>query len=276
MSQNPAYKQLLTLINARAQQWLRHQIELMPLKPAPGDPAIGDLAEIAVIANICSALRGSEAPLQSFLRSRLTPEFVATFVDHLHGDADEARGLALFRFLPGDVVPIGLPKGSLADRLALSDPPGADLLAEAEGLLQRPVSADRLSDEMVDSYARVLTLSYRFGAERPRFSRARSYGDAFANCLRFAEWAQRQGRTVPLAQMCFCLCLIDPDYDVATMLAELIASQRPDGSFPVRLGFGTANQDAAALRPTLSALAALHIAVHRRWNAPRPTLPMAA
>lgn len=276
MSQNAAYKQLLTLICARSQQWLRHQIDALPSNCGSGDPAISQLAEIATAANICGGFRGSEAPLQSFMRSRLTPEFMATLIEGLEDNQRDRRGMALLRFMPPDRGVALSVTGPLADRLALSDPPGAGLLAEAETFLQRPVLHEALTDDTVDHYARVMMLCYRFGAERPRFSRSRTYGEAFSNCLRMAEWAAGHGRTEPLAQMCFCLGLIDPDHEVSPWLGDLIASQRPDGSFPIRLGFGTANQDGTALRPTLAVLTALHMAIHGRWNAPRPTLPMAA
>ncbi|MCZ0964073.1 hypothetical protein [Paracoccus benzoatiresistens] len=280
MGHDPAYKQLLTLINARGQQWLRNRIELFPMLPAPDHPHLTGLAEIAVAAHICSGLRGTPAPLQTFIRSRFTPDFVGCFLDAFqHGShPGDGRGTPLFRLLPHDErAQIRLPQmASLAERLALSDGSDPRLLAEAEAFLRAPVPAERLTERDVDTYACVLMLCYRFGAERPRFADARTYGDAFANCLRFAEWAERKGRLMPLAQMCYCLCLIDPDHDVAPMLGDIIASQRPDGSFPDRIGFGTADQGEAALRPTLATLVALHMAVHRRWQHPRPSVPLAA
>lgn len=274
-----AYRQLLTLIAARSQQWLRNRIDLMPQSSVPEDQ-IDDLAEMVVAAHICSGLRGTPAPLQAFVQSRFTPEFTDLFVARFQSDMTNAThpGGALLRCLPIDQREgIALPDTrSLADRLAASDTPNPALWAEVEAELRRPIPEERLNDRAVESYAGVLMLAYRFGAERPRFASLQTYGDAFANCLRFADWAQRKGRLVPLAQMIFCLCLIDPDHDVTPMLAEAISSQRPDGSFPARIGFGTADQDGAALRPTLAVLVALHMAIHRRWRAPRPTMPMAA
>lgn len=274
-----AYKQLLTLITARSQQWLRNRIDLMP-RHAVRDGQIDDLAEIAVAAHICTGLRGTEAPLQVFIRSRLAPEFIDLFIARFQSGVakGEYRGSALLRCLPSDHrsrirVSDALP---LADRLASTDMPDAPLWAESEEMLRRPIPTELLDDQTVETYARVLALCYRFGAERPRFASPRAYGDAFANCLRIAGWAQRHGRLMPLVQMIFCLCLIDPDHDVTPMLSDVIASQRPDGSFPARIGFGTADQDGGALRPTLAALVALHMAIHRRWRAPRPDMPMAA
>ena len=280
MSHDPAYKQLLTLINARSQQWLRTQIELLPLLPAPDHPHAKALAEIAIAAHICSGLRGTPAPLQAFIRSRFTPEFVGRFLcGFRHGSmGDDGRGAALFRLLPHDeLAQIRLPKTApLVERLALSGLSDPRLLAEVEAVLRAPIPDERLTEGHIDAHARLLTLCYRFGAERPRFADARTYGDAFANCLRFADWAKRKGRLMPLAQMCYCLCLIDPDHDVAPLLGDIIASQRPDGSFPERIGFGTTDQGEAALWPTLATLVALHMAVHRRWHNPRPSVPMAA
>lgn len=279
MPHDLAYKQLLTLINARSQQWLRQRIELWPLLTAPDDPHLADLAEITVAAHICSGLRGTPAPLQTFVRSRFTPEFTRDFIDSLpaRSRTGNRSGLGLLRLLPqADTARITLSDMPLAERLALSGPSDAGLLAEAEAVLRSPIPEERLTEQDIDAHAHLLSLCYRFGAERPRFANARTYGDAFANCLRFADWAVRKGKLTSLAQMCYCLCLIDPDHDVAPLLADLIASQRPDGSFPARIGFGTADQDGAALRPTLAALVALHMAVHRRWHNPRPSLPLAA
>lgn len=279
MSQNPAYKQLLTLIVARSQQWLRTRLDRMPAAPRTGDPAVAELAEIAVAANICSGLRGTEVPLETFLRSRFTPAFIAELVLDFqdHPSTGGYPGAALFRFLPPPEVMLIDSRGrALPDRLALSDPASRELLDEAELFLCRSVPDECLTEDIVDGYARVLALCYRFGAERPRFASARTYGEAFATCLRLADWAQRKGRLRPLAQMCLCLCLIDPDHDASPMLADIIASQRPDGSFPARLGFGTADQDSTALRPTLATLVTLHLAVYGRGRSPGPTLPIAA
>lgn len=279
MPQNPAYNQLLTLINARSQQWLRHRIELWPLLTSPDDSHLADLAGVAVAAHICTGLRGSPAPLQTFIKSRFTPEFTRTFIHSLALQSSEGPrpGSALLGILPqADIAAADLAGLSPIERLALSGLTDGALMTWAEAILRRPVPEERLTEQVINSFAHVLTLSYRFGAERPRFASARTYGDAFANCLRFAAWAERKGNLISLAQMCYCLCLIDPDHDVAPLLADLISSQRPDGSFPARIGFGTADQGQAALRPTLAALVALHMAVHRRWHNPRPSLPLAA
>ncbi|WP_295049065.1 hypothetical protein [uncultured Paracoccus sp.] len=279
MPKDFAYRQLLTLIAARTQQWLRNRIDLMPQDATPED-RIGDLAEMISCSHICTGLRGTEAPLQTFLRGRFTSEFTDLFLSRFQSDTTDHihHGGALLRCLPVDLrdgVALAATR-SLADRLAASDAPDDALWAEVEAMLRRPIPQSRMDDRAVESFTAVLMLAYRFGAERPRFASPQTYGDAFATCLRMADWAQRGRRLVPLVQTIFCLCLIDPDHDVTPMLAEVIASQRPDGSFPARLGFGTADQDDTALRPTLATLVALHMAIHRRWRAPRPVLPMAA
>lgn len=279
MSHHSAYRQLLTLICARSQQWLRNRIQLFPVSPEPGHDHLDGLAEIAVAAHVCTGLRGSVAPLETFLRGHVTPDFTAAFLSSFRqGSPRDWRGGAVLRILPPrDLAGIAPQQDwPLPDRLALCSQPQAALLAEAQAFLRTPVPDERLTEQVIDSHARVLALCYRFGAERPRFADARTYGDAFANCLRFADWAERKGRLMPLAQMCYCLCLIDPDHDGMAMLADVLSSQRPDGSFPHRIGFGTADQGCEALGPTLAALVALHMAVHRRWRQPQPGLPMAA
>lgn len=279
MSHTSAYMQLLTLVGARSQQWLRNRIALLPTLSGSDHRHLDGVAEIAVTASICSAYRGTAIPLETFIRDHFTSEFVAAFVASYGDDPrHDRRGNALFRFLPpqsqADII-LGQPV-TLLDRLSLAHHPDADLLAEVQAFLRTPVSPDLITEQVIDTYARILSLSYRFGEERPRFADVRTYGDAFATCLRFADWAERKGRLMPLAQMCYCLCLIDPDHDVAPLLADVLSSQRPDGSFPHRIGFGTADQGNEALGPTLAVLIALHMAVHRRWRCPQPPLPLAA
>ena len=98
-----AYNQLLTLIAARSQQWLRNQIDLMPQDAISGTQ-IDDVAEIAVAAHICTGLRGTEAPLQAFIRSRSTPEFTDLFMARFQsGKAIRAYlGTAVLRCLSPD------------------------------------------------------------------------------------------------------------------------------------------------------------------------------
>lgn len=276
MLQDSAYVQLLNLIAARGQQWLRNRIELMPNDPA----SVGKLAEMGAAAHICTGLRGAETPLRTFLRSRITDDEFDILLGRFQKDKLDIVNSGGTAFpvssgsfcLPTPASDISLP----AVTSAMTGKPNGLPIDELEAFLRRPIPDDRLDERMIDTYAWVLTVTYRFGAERPRFASPRSYGDAFANCLRLADWAQRKGKLLPLVQMIFCLCLIDPDHDVREMLADVISSQRPDGSFPARIGFGTADQGDEALWPTLAAVVALHMAIHRRWRTPRPNLRMAA
>lgn len=276
MLQDSAYVQLLNLIAARSQQWLRNRIELMPNDPASDER----LAEMAIAAHICTGLKGADAPLRAFLRHRM-PDDVSESIfgrfqkDKLKlmsaGDAGHAASSAgyCFPFLASD---ISFP----AAAFAMTDRSEAFPFDDAEAFLRRPIPDDQLDEGVIETYAWALAITYRFGAERPRFASARTYGAAFGNCLRLADWAQCKGKLLPLVQMIFCLCLIDPDHDVREMLADVISSQRPDGSFPARIGFGTADQGDEAFRPTLATVVALHMAIHRRWRRPRPGLRIAA
>lgn len=260
MAYGSAYTQLLTLIAARSQNWLRLQIEVLEPQNEAGGLFAATLAEMFRTARVCGGFRGTEAPLESFLRRRFGP-CPAELAAQGRGrpDAVPAPGLA-----------------GLADRLARMDALNPVLLAEAEAALRQPIPAERLTDGDVIAYGRILALCYGFGARRPRFVRARTYGDAFETCLRMAGWAERKGRLMPLAWMVFGLHLIDPDHDATAMLADMIASQRPDGSFPPRLGFGTTDGTEASLEPTMAVLLALHAAIHRRWNSPPPRLAAVA
>ena len=159
----------------------------------------------------------------------------------------------------------------LAQRLALQSLPSPDLLARAEEWLRAPMHPRCVTATRADLFGRVLMQLYGFGARRPKFSTPRAYGEIFANCLLIADWAQSGKHLAALAQIVYCIRLIDPDHDIRPWLADVIASQRPDGSFPARTGFGTADQDfEAAGQATIMAVAALHIALYRRWRNPPP------
>ncbi|MBK4217368.1 hypothetical protein JJJ17_15675 [Paracoccus caeni] len=274
MPHDASYRQLLQLLASRAQVWLRMQVQMLP-DPLPDDhPELLRLAAAVPIARACSVLRGCRIPLEGFLEERLTadlieralrapePRQVGTLLlagRHLDLDlARDPRFLATLRTLP-DLDP--------GDRLVLGG--DSSVIGEIEQILRTPIPAERLDDHMVDRFAHLLMLIYDFGAIRPRLSSASAYGDIFANCLRFADWAQAKRRLSPLAQMIFCLSLIDPDHDVAPLLGETISCQRPDGSFPKWIGYGNVDQDLQmGLTPTLAAIAALFIVAHRNWDDP--------
>lgn len=281
MPQDPACTQLLTLIGARSQQWLRNQIGRLAQADDGTTAALAEyLPEIACAARVCSELRGSKVPLETFIGGHLTSDMIARFLTAFQ-DASESSGSccrAFMRFLPRDLRDRVVLTGRLplTARLAMTDEPDRHLLQEVEAVLRRPVADEDLDDHIIASFCELLALSYDFGTRRARFSHPRVYGEAFANCLRFADWAQRRARLLPLVQMVYGLCLIDPDFDAMPMLSDVIASQRPDGSFPARIGFGTADQDLAALRPTLGTLVALHVVLHGHRHAPTPLVPLAA
>ena len=148
---------------------------------------------------------------------------------------------------------------------------GTDPRALPEEWLRRPLSAAALTADRADLFGRLVMQIYGFGAQRPKLSTARAYGEIFENCLRIADWALRRKDLTVLARIIYCICLIDPDHDVGPWLSDIVASQRPDGSFPDRTGFGTQDQDfAVAGRSTIAAVAALHMVRYRRWHKPPP------
>ena len=284
MALDASYRQLMQLLCSRGFDWFRRRIEALPDPVPPDAPDLAALALAGRFAPVCSGLRGSPAPLEAFVRLRLTPDLVGSCIGLVErgmrdpapvqtlmaaqglGIGEAAQIPRLHRALAGIAGDRAL---DLPTRLALGTRPGPALLDQAESLLRSPMTGQMMEDARIDRFARILMQLYGYGALRPRFGDARAYGEIFLNCLRIADWAESRRRLTPLAQMVFALCLIDPDHDVQPMLAEIIASQRPDGSFPTRIGFGTGDQDLAqAALPTIMTLAALHMAIHRRWRQP--------
>lgn len=247
--------QLQHVLSARAQAWFRYRIEALP-DPLPADEAtVALLCHSAVLARACSQVRGSRVPLEAFIAKRLTPTVLAAAMTGAT-DADTRAMIALVAQGYDDAPE----PTDLALRLALADMQDGALISQAETLLTTPIPSEVLTPTHVDLFARVLMQLYQYGAHRPRFSAARIYGDIFANCLRFADWAERGGHLTALSQMCVCLRLIDRDHDLAEPMARLIACQRPDGSYPVRLGYGTDDQAIAqAWYPTLMMILTLQI-----------------
>lgn len=280
MPQDVSYRQLLQLLSGRAQSWMRYRVEALPA-PLPADhPQLPVLLRAYKIVHACSCLRGTTIPLESWLTPRLTADLAETVLRNAKsgrvGDlvlaarligakaADDPALIAHLSALPG---------GDLRDRLVLDPTP--DTLAEVETLLSAMIPVETLTDARIDRFAGLVMQLYDYGASRPQLSSVSAYGDIFANCLHYADWAQSKRRLAPLAQMIFCLCLIDPGHDVAPYIADIMSCQRPDGSFPEKLGYGTSDQglDDAA-EPTITALAALIIAVHRGWSHPAtPSAP---
>lgn len=245
--------QLQHVLSARAQAWFRYRIEGLADPLPAGDVAM--LCQTAILARACSVIRGSRVPLEAFVAKRLTADVLAGAM----AAAVSADDRALIA-LAGQLDMAGDQPDDLALRLALAGTQDADLMPQVEALLTTPIPAEVLTPTHVDLFARVLMQVYDFGARRPRFSAARVYGQIFANSLRFGDWAGQGGHLAALSQVCVCLRLIDRDHDISEPMARLIACQRPDGSYPVRLGYGTADQPIQqAWHPTLMSVIALQI-----------------
>ncbi len=286
MALDTPYRQLMQLLCSRGFQWFRHRIEELP-DPVPADMRdLTALAQAAHFAPVCSGLRGSTTPLETFVKLRLTPDLVNSCIRLVEGGRRDPGPIQILIAAQG----LGIGSGrqaldlhrtlarmsgcdelDLPTRIALAGRPRPVLLDQAERLLRTPMPEPLMEDARIDYFARTLMQLYGYGTLRPRLSSPRAYGEIFLNCLRIADWAESRRRLVPLSQMVFALCLIDPDHDVQPMLAEIISSQRPDGSFPIKIGFGTNDQDLSqAALPTIMTLAALHMAIHRRWRQPPP------
>lgn len=252
--------QLQHVLSARAQAWFRYRIEALPDPLPADDAAVPVLCQTVILARACSVIRGSRVPLETFVAARLTPDLLKAALARTK-DADQRALIVIAAQADHDMQ---APPADLALRLALTGAQDAALMPAVEALLTTPVPAEVLTTAHVDLFARVLMQAYHHGARRPRFSSARIYGDAFANCLRFADWAQRGGHLSALSQLCVCLRLIDRDHDLSEPMARLIACQRPDGSYPVRLGYGTEDQTIhQAWYPTLMTILTLQITNQR-------------
>ncbi len=252
--------QLQHVLSARAQAWFRYRIEALPDPLPADDAAVALLCQTAILARACSQIRGSRVPLEAFVAARLTPAVLAA----ARARATDADQQALIAMAAQTGCDMGAAPVNLALRLAVAGTQDAALMPEVEALLTTPIPAEVLTPAHVDLFARVLMQVYHHGARRPRFSSARVYGDAFANCLRFLNWAEKGNHLAALSQLCVCLRLIDRDYDLSEPMARLISCQRPDGSYPVRLGYGTDDQAIhQAWYPTLMSILALQITGQR-------------
>lgn len=278
MPLDTTYDQLLRMLSARGLEWLRQRIMDIPDPIELDHPDVMALAQTARLAPVMSGLRGHLSPLEDIATRRLTSQIVTQASGRvLLGDQD-SRACAVV--LAGELVSTGDPIWrlakdalssdpalSLADRIAMSTAPDRDLIVAAEEILCAPVPEEVLSAARINEFAWILMQVYRFGAVRPRFTHARVYGEAYANALRFADWARRKGQVTAMAQMVYCLRLIDAEINISDLMAEIIGSQRPDGSFPEKTGFSNKDQDfQTGLWPTLMAVAALNMVTWRRWR----------
>lgn len=270
--------QLMRLLSNRGLEWLRQRIMALPEAMPVDHPDLGALAMVGQAAPVLSGLRGRISPMEVIVMRRLTPDLVrAGAIRVLEG----ARTPDLVRLmLAGGLVACDDPLWQMAcetlaedatlplpQRLALSDDPA--LLAQAERVLTTPPR--RITPDHVTTVAQLLMQLFHYGARRPRLSQARAFTQIFDHLRRLADWAQAAGCTASVAQVAFCLRLLDEDYPLAEMVSDLIQVQRPDGSFPARLGFGTADQELAqAAGPTVLVAMALHMAAWRRWRGAAP------
>lgn len=270
--------QLLRLLSNRGLEWLRRHIMAMP-DPMPLDhPDLGALAMVGQVAPVLTGLRGRISPIEVIVTRRLTADLVrAGAVRVLEGARDDALvRLMLAGGLVARDEPLWQlacdaladdPALPLAQRLALSDDPS--LSARAEAVLTAP--PDHPSAEDVAIRCEVLMQLCHHGARRPRLSGPRVFAVVFDNLRTLSLWAQKRGCTASVARLAFCLRLLDPDHPVADMMADMMQAQRPDGSFPARLGFGTVDQALSdAVVPTLTVAMALHLGAWRRWRGAAP------
>ena len=275
-----SYDRLLKMLASRGLEWLRQHVEALP-DPLPSQhPAIPHLSTAAWVGEILSGLRGCKSPLQVIVARRLSPEILSRIARRIaESETDPSSDLVqsvfaaqavladdpryqLARQILTDETP-----DALSDRLAIEHPPAEELLRLAEEFVVAPMPSEALSQAYLERFTMVLMRLYGFGARRPQFSHPRVYGQVFANCLRYAEWARKEQSLIATVQLAFCLRLIDPDHDIAPMLAEVIPYQRPDGSFPARSAYSTECQELDdGVWATLMTVAALHMATYRRWN----------
>ncbi|WCR12298.1 hypothetical protein JHW45_08305 [Paracoccus stylophorae] len=284
MSCDASYERLMRLLSARGLEFLRQRIMDLPDPVPTGHDAVEALAQTARLAPVLSGLRGHRSPLEDIVRRRLSGQIIGDAADAVltgRATGSQRRLVLAGGLVAGDdplwrMAMLTLAEDGdlpIADRLAAGthDP---DVLGAAERLVATPVPAEAVNAARIDRFAGVLAQLYRLGAGRPRFADARSYGAAHANAMRFADWARRRKHVTAMAQMAFCLRLIDPGHDLSDLMSEMIGSQRPDGSFPAHAGFSTRDQRLEeAVKPTLVALAALHIVGWRGYSGVRAAMP---
>ena len=287
MAFDAPYDHLLRLLANRGLAWLRDQIKALPDPLSHHDPALYPLAMAARLVPVLSGLRGMDSPLSEIVAHRLDPGLAgraARLIWQRGADPNRLAPLLAGLRVAGQDQPLWQlamrqlclgPPADLAEQLALSPSPDPALIARAEELLARPFVVKQPDAAHIDRFYHVLTTLYIFGATRPGL-RPQIFGQAFENCQKFAQWAVGARNLTAIAQMITCIRLIDPDHDVSDLLSEVIAYQRPDGSFPAKCGWSDQPQGfGQAIGSTLAVIAALHLLIYRRWRQPAPA-PMAA
>ncbi|WP_119807188.1 hypothetical protein [Paracoccus sp. JM45] len=247
--------------------------------PCPADhPDIGALALATRMAPVLSGYYGRTSPLEVIVLRRLTADVVRDaclrIIKGERGQSDQNLVLASRLVAPHDPI-CQMACATLADdgsvllstRVILSDDPM--LWAVAEQALTLPLP--ELTEDHICSLTKLLINMFSSGAKRPRLSRAKSFTKIFDNLQIMADWAFEQGCTNAMALTAFSLRLIDPDYDISEIIAELAQSQCPDGSFPAQIGEADDRQDfATGNLPTLLCTLAMHVSLHYRWHRPAP------
>ncbi|WP_022706874.1 hypothetical protein [Paracoccus zeaxanthinifaciens] len=257
----------MRLLAERGLEWLRRHIMDLP-DPCPADhPALPALAATGRLAPMLSALRGRPSPLESLVGRRLPPDLLRDAALRVTEGARDGTTLLLMQAGAPDTQPwrlacdqlasdTGLP---LTDRLPFAK---HDLLPKAERLLDRADAETSLT---------LMLHLWRFGTARPQLSDRWAVTRIHDRLQWLLQDASDRRDTTDLASTLVSLTLIDPGFDPGRHAADLIASQRSDGSFGARLGEGVLNQSLCdGATPTLAAIHALHA---MGWRRGQPSVP---
>ncbi|SCX93524.1 hypothetical protein [Paracoccus tibetensis] len=269
------FDQVMRLQSARATEWLRLRLEELPAPLTPDHPVLPALAEALGVARILSGLAGRPAPAELLLRRNLDAAVLraaslavlagrGTACEQgivAHGDSlapsDPLHHLAAAALAADHAVPLHL-------RLAAA--PGTGPVAEAEAALAAPLPV-RVTLPDIAGRARLVAALWL-----GRSATARRRGGIRLHQRLEAEagMATDLGCTETMALCALGLGALGDFVRLRDHAAALCARQAPDGSF-TRRGDGPAEQSLAeGIGPTMAVLAALHLAVLRRWRAPSP------
>ncbi|WP_282602205.1 hypothetical protein [Paracoccus sp. PARArs4] len=258
----------MRLLAGRGLEWLRRHIMDLP-DPCPADhPALPALAATGRLAPMLSALRGRPSPLEALVSRRLHPDLLRDAALRVIEGARDRTTLLLMQAGAQDTQPWLLACERLASDTALPLPdrlPFAadrDLFPEAERLLEHADAETSLT---------LMLHLWRFGTARPQLSDRWAVTRIHDRLQWLLQEASDRRDTTDLASTIVSLALIDPGFDPGRHAADLIASQRSDGSFGARLGEGTLDQSLRdGATPTLAAIHALHAMGWRRGQAGVP------
>lgn len=271
------FDQMMRLQSARATEWLRLRLEDLPAPLPPDHPAFPVLAEALGMARLLSGLAGRPAPAELLLRRHLDAALLraaslavlagrATACDHAlvgHGGSlgpsDPLHRLAVAALAADPEAPLHL--RLLAD-------PGAGPVAEAEAALAEPLPV-RVTLPDIAGRAR---LAAALWLGRSASARRRGGFRLLQRLEAEAGMAADLGCTKTMALCAIGLGALGDFMGLRDHAAALCTRQAGDGSF-TRRAEGPAEQGLAeGIGPTMAVLAALHLAVLRRWRAPTPAL----